>query len=123
MELEVMDDALETRVYVCCKSCFCQGPAAWSDEEEDGPIDPKEEAVLLWNDEPRPVTFEQVADLAPQLEASLAELERIDPEVRALGKKLDNAEGALRKYTESIKDLLTAKERAILERRFRREER
>ncbi len=115
----------ENEVHVACDSCCCTGPAAilgCREEEEDGPIDLDAEATYLWNDRYRPVTVEEIADLAPQLEASLAELERTNPEVRAARDALDNATDTLRQQAEALKAGLTPKERELLERRFKKEE-
>lgn len=73
-------------VYAECEECGACGPPTrigCRDPEED--IDLEREALELWNQRlppDEPVTVEQIYDLCPALEASLAQLEARDPEVK-----------------------------------------
>jgi len=85
-------------VYAECQDCGAQGPptrvGCRDDEEEDITTEQLErEALELWNDRGKDesITVEQVLDLAPALEASLAELEAREPAVRAARERLDAA--------------------------------
>lgn len=111
-------------VYAECQECFGCGPptriGCRDPEEED--IDLEREALELWNDRGHPedeVTVEQVYDLCPALEASIAVLEAQDPEVRAASERLDQAIGGIEEHTRALMASLTPKEREIVERRTR----
>ena len=120
---DIVEDGYD--VYAKCEGCDAKGPptrVGCRDEDEDGPIDLEREALEFWNDRGKDedITVEQVYDLAPALEASIAELEARDPAVREASKKLDAViGGSIHDHAKRLKASLTPKELALFEKRKR----
>lgn len=118
---DIVEDGYD--VYAKCDACDAQGPPTRIGCRDEDDIGLEREALELWNDRGKDedITVEQVLDLAPALEASIAELEARDPAVREASKNLDAAIVSIGDRAKSLKANLTPKELALLEKRKRPE--